>query len=318
MTDTEALKAAMTYGQIAGIEKPVSRLVIGSMVVHTDRLPFSFELLDDFYGIGGNAIDTAYVYGGGGSESAVGQWIRERGLREQIVLIAKGAATSDATPELVTRQLEESLDRLGLEAADLYMMHRDNITVPAGEFVDCLNGHREAGRLAAYGGSNWTTERLQEANDYAQSHGLPGMAASSPNFSLAHWNEPMWGGCLAAVDSTSRAWYARTQTPLLAWSSQASGFFTGRFRPDDAEAAGDVARVWYNEGNWERLRRAQEVGQKYGVSALQVALAYVLCQPHLNTFALIGPQTTDETRTSARALAISLSPEELRYLDLEV
>ena len=75
MTDIDTRKASMTYGRIAGIEKPVSRLVIGSMVVHTDRLPFSFGLLDHFYEIGGTAIDTAYVYGGGGSEPAVGQWI---------------------------------------------------------------------------------------------------------------------------------------------------------------------------------------------------------------------------------------------------
>ena len=317
MTNTGARAVPMTYGRIAGIDKPVSRLVIGSMVVHTDRLPFSFELLDHFYSLGGNAIDTAYVYGGGGSEPAVGRWIRERGLRDQIVLVVKGAATTDAAPDLITREMAESLDRLGLDHADLYLMHRDNPSVPVGEFVDCLNGHREAGRIRAYGGSNWTPERLGAANAYAEAHGLPGFAASSPNFSLARWNEPMWGGCVTASDPASRAWYARSQMPLLAWSSQASGFFTGRFRPEAPESAGDVARVWYNDDNWERLRRAQEVGAKHGVTALQVALAYVLCQPHLNLFALIGPQSTDETRTSAQALAVSLSPEERRFLDFE-
>lgn len=316
MTNAEALNAPMPYGRIAGIDKPVSRMVIGSMVVHADRLPFSFELLDHFHEIGGNAIDTAYVYGGGKSEPAVGQWIRERGLRDRIVLIAKGAATSAATPDLVTREMLESLDRLGLDYADLYLMHRDNPAVPVGEFVDCLNGHREAGRLRAYGGSNWTTGRLQAANDYAQAHNIPGFAASSPNFSLAHWNEPMWEDCITASDPESRAWYAGTQMPLLAWSSQASGLFTGRFRPEDADSAGDVARVWFNIGNWERLRRAQEVGARHGVTALQIALAYVLAQP-LNIFALIGPQSTEETRTSAQALTVTLSPEELRYLDLE-
>lgn len=304
----------MNYGTIAGIDKPVSRLVMGSMVVHKDRLPFSFDLLDDFYARGGNAIDTAYVYGGGGSEPAVGQWIRERNLRDKIVLIAKGAATASATPELVTREMMESLDRLG-QSADLYLMHRDNPSVPVGEFVDCLHEHRQAGRISAFGGSNWTPERLQAANEYAQKRGIAGFAASSPNFSLAHWNEPMWEDCVSASDADSRAWYEKTQMPLLAWSSQASGFFTGRFRPDDKAGAGHVARVWFNDANWERLHRAEQLAEKYGVTALQIALAYVLCRP-LNIFALIGPQTTEETSTSFQALAVLLSGDELAWLDL--
>jgi aryl-alcohol dehydrogenase-like predicted oxidoreductase len=197
-------------------------------------------------------------------------------------------------------------------------MHRDNVNVPVGEFVDCLNQHRAAGRIRAYGGSNWTTARLQAANDYAQRRGIPGFAASSPNFSLAHWNEPMWPDCLSASDAKSRAWYRRTQMPLLAWSSQASGFFTGRFSPADQgnTAAADVVRVWFNEGNWERLRRAEKMAEIRGVSALQVALAYVLHQS-LNIFALIGPQSAEELNTSAKALEVALTPTDLAWLDLE-
>jgi aryl-alcohol dehydrogenase-like predicted oxidoreductase len=308
----------MLYGTIPGVGKPVSRLVLGSMVLNSDRLPFSFALMDAYYALGGNAIDTAYVYGGGKSEPAVGKWITERGLREQVVLIAKGAATTAATPDLVTREMLVSLDRLGLDHADVYLMHRDNVDVPVGEFVDCLNAHREAGRIRAYGGSNWTTARLQAANDYARRRGTPGFAASSPNFSLARWNEPMWPDCLSASDPRSRAWYRKTQMPLLAWSSQASGFFTGRFAPADAEekAASEVARVWFNEGNWERLRRAESLGKARGVAALQIALAYVLHQP-LNVFALIGPQSEDELRSSVHALEVALTPDELAWLDLE-
>jgi aryl-alcohol dehydrogenase-like predicted oxidoreductase len=308
----------MIYGTIPGVDKPVSRLVLGSMVLNTDRLPFSFDLLDAYYALGGNAVDTAYVYGGGKAEPAVGRWIKERGLREQIVLVAKGAATTAATPELVTREMLISLERLGLDYADVYLMHRDNVNVPVGEFVDCLNQHREAGRIRAYGGSNWTTERLQAANDYAQKRGIPGFAASSPNFSLAHWNEPMWPDCLSASDPESRAWYRRTQMPLLAWSSQASGFFTGRFAPSDRKkpAAADVVRVWFNEGNWRRLRRTKKLAKRKDVSALQVALAYVLHQP-LNIFALIGPQSAGELHTSAKALEVCLTPAELAWLDLE-
>lgn len=310
--------ARMTYGEIEGVGKPVSRLVIGTMVVTDSRLPFSFSLLDNFVENGGTAIDTAHVYQGGHSETAVGKWINTRGIRDRIVLIAKGGASIEVTPDWIERELNTTMDRLAQDYVDIYMMHRDNTQVPVGEFVDCLNRLREAGRLRAFGGSNWTTARLEEANEYARSKGVPGFACSSPNLSLAVWNEPMWANCVAASDPESKAWYAKTRLPLLAWSSQASGLFTGRYSPADADnpAAAEVARVWFNEPNWKRLERAQEVAKTHGVTALQVALAYVLCQP-VNVFALIGPQNLEETRTSLKALEVTLTPDEMRYLNLE-
>ncbi|MDI7276278.1 MAG: aldo/keto reductase [Anaerolineae bacterium] len=306
---------AMRYGRVDGIDLPVSRLVMGTMVLAERNLPFACALLDHFVELGGNCLDTAYVYR---TEGIVGQWLKLRGNRRQVVLIAKGAHTPHCDPESLTRQLYESLDRFGTDYVDLYLMHRDNPGVPVGEFVDCLNEHRRAGRIRAFGGSNWTIERLEAANAYARARGLAGFAASSPNLALAVWNEPAWEGCLSADDAASRAWYGSTQMPLFAWSSQAGGFFSGRFRPGQSEdpALCRVARVWFNDGNWRRLARAQELGERKGASALQVALAYVLCQP-LNVFALIGPRSIEETRTSVQALGIALTPQELRWLNLE-
>jgi predicted dehydrogenase/aryl-alcohol dehydrogenase-like predicted oxidoreductase len=306
----------MRYGRIAGIEKPVSRLVMGTMMLSPDNLPAAFALLDHFYEIGGSAVDTAYVYGMGRSERALGQWLRRRDLREEIVVIGKAAATARCTPEMVTRELMESLDRLDIGAIDLFLMHRDNVDVPVGEFVECLNEHRRAGRIGAFGGSNWTTERLEAANDYAAAHDLAPFVASSPNFSLARWNEPMWADCVAATDDASRAWHERTGMPLFAWSSQASGFFTGRFGEADRDdpALRGIVRTWFSAENFARLERARELAERRGVTATQIALAYVLCQP-LEIYALIGPQSIEETRTSALALAVELSPEELRWLE---
>jgi aryl-alcohol dehydrogenase-like predicted oxidoreductase len=102
---------------------------------------------------------------------------------------------------------------------------------------------------------------------------------------------------------------------LLAWSSQAQGFFTGRATPDNYSDA-EMVRVWYNDENFERLARASALGNKKGVSANTIALAYVLCQP-FPIFALIGPRTQEETRTSTQALEVALTPEELRWLNLE-
>ncbi len=111
---------------------------------------------------------------------------------------------------------------------------------------------------------------------------------------------------------------AQTQTPLFAWSSQASGLFTGRLKPEDRNnpALAEVVRTWFNEDNFRRLERARELARKKGVTSTQVALAYVLCQP-FPTYALIGPRTIEETRTSIEALRVSLTPDELRWLNLE-
>ena len=128
----------------------------------------------------------------------------------------------------------------------------------------------------------------------------------------------MWADCCHAVDPASKAWYAKTGTPLLAWSSQANGFFTGRFKESERlnPALAQIVRVWFNDGNFERLRRVQDLAGRKGISGAQIALAYVLCQP-LNVFAMIGPETFDEMNASFAALDVRLTPDELAWLNLE-
>jgi aryl-alcohol dehydrogenase-like predicted oxidoreductase len=197
-------------------------------------------------------------------------------------------------------------------------MHRDNPAVPVGRFVERLNEHLRAGEIRAFGGSNWSPRRLAEANAYAAGHGLVGFAASSPQFSLGHWNEPPWEGCLTATDPATRRWYETSGLALFAWSSQASGFFTGRHSPTDGSVAPDTdpARVWYNAGNVRRLERVRELAARRGVPPAQVALAFVLCQP-AHVFALTGPLTLGELHDSVAALDVSLTAAELRHLNLE-
>jgi len=252
----------MIYSPIPGVDQPVSRMVMGSMVYSRRDVATAGAMLDHFVSLGGNAIDTAHVYGGGEAERAVGEWMRLRGNRAEIVIVGKGAAPDGRGPRRVTRadidaDLAESLERLGTDYIDLYLLHRDDPDVPVGELVESLNGHHRAGRIRAFGGSNWSTVRLQEANDYAQAHALIPFAASSPNFSLATMNEPPWAGCVSAtVDGTE--WYIARQFPLLAWSSQAQGFFTGRYVPDD-HTASEMVRCWYSTENFERLERARRL-----------------------------------------------------------
>lgn len=302
-------------GHLPGVEKPVSRIIMGTMYHVIGDLPKSCVMLDHYVQAGGNALDTAYVYG---TEANVGQWLKSRGLRDHMFLIGKGAADIKATPAMVTAHLTQSLERLQTDYVDLFLMHRDNPDVPVGEFVDVLNTHLRAGRVRAFGGSNWTPARLQAANDYAAAHGLTGFAASSPNCSLAAWNEPMWADCVNVAAPEAKAWYASTQLPLLAWSSQANGFFSGRFAETERDnpALANIVRVWFNAGNFERLRRVQELARRKHVTGMQIALAWVLRQP-LNIFAMIGPESLAEMRESLVATHLELSPQELAWLNLE-
>jgi aryl-alcohol dehydrogenase-like predicted oxidoreductase len=277
-------------------------------------LPHASVMFDDFVERGGNCFDTAYIYGGGLAERLLGQWMRNRSNRDELVVIGKGAHTPHCDPESIGRQLTESLERLQTDYVDLYFMHRDNTDVPVGEFVDVLDELHRAGRIHAYGGSNWTTDRLVEANAYAQSHDRKGFVALSNNFSLARMVEPPWAGCLASSDPEPRRWLERHQMPLFPWSSQARGFFTARSRPDERSDP-ELARCWYSDDNFVRKERAQDLAHQRGVSAVAIALAYVLAQ-EFPTFPLIGPQQLGETRDSYAALDVELTPAEVRWLDL--
>jgi len=300
----------MTYGRIPHLEKPVSRLVMG--VDNQDTMPHAAVVFDDWFEQGGNAFDTARIYGN--REEILGAWVRSRGVREQVVILDKGAHTPDCFPDKLTSQLLESLGRLRMDYVDIYMMHRDNPDVPVGEFIDVLNEHVRAGRMRAFGGSNWSSERVEAANAYAAAHGLQGFSAVSNNFSLARMVDPVWAGCIQASGPEDRAWFERTQTALMPWSSQARGFFT-RARPDDRSDA-ELVRCWYADDNFRRLERCQSLAAKRKVLPIQIALAYVLTQP-FPTFPLIGPRTPAETRTSLPALDIRLTPKERAWLNLE-
>lgn len=312
----------MRYGEIPEVGARVSRFVLGSMVFTPERLDNTYALLDAFVASGGNVVDTAYLYAGGKSEVALGMWLRDRDARAQVTIVGKGGfgaypdGSALVSPEIIAQHLDVSLGRLGVETIDLYILHRDDPQVPVGEIVDAMNEHVEAGRIRAWGGSNWSHRRIAEANTYADSARVRGIVASSPNFALAVPLEPMWRDCVSIRgDAEALRWYQQTRLPVLAWSSQARGFFSGRFTPDVCPDP-DVRRVYYAADNWERLSRATALAEARGISPSNVALAWVLHHP-LNLFPLVGPATPAELADTLRALEVSLSPGEVAWLNLE-
>ncbi|HLZ26434.1 MAG TPA: aldo/keto reductase [Chloroflexota bacterium] len=319
----------MRYGSIPRVGDRVSRLVLGSMVFSTEPVAFenTCRLLDRFAEAGGTTVDTARIYSGGTSESAFGQWLERSGRRAEMVVLGKGAHHDTqtlerrVTPAAIHQDVETSLRELRLQTIDIYILHKDDTDADVGPIVEALNEEAQAGRIKAFGGSSWSHQRITEANAYAAAHGLLPFSVSSPNLALAVPNEPMWVGCISiAGDAEAQAWYQQTNTPVFAWSAQARGFFSGRYRPDLTEGATidaqNVIRTYYSDANWERYRRADELAELKGCTLRQVALAWVLHSP-LDVFALIGPATVGELDDCLGALDVELTPDEVAWLNLE-
>ena len=316
----------MRYGKVQGINKPVSRLVQGTLAARETGEEGTFQLLDEVHALGCNVLDTGRIYGDI-NEMTAGKWVNSRGLRDEIVMIGKGAHHSRerkrVTPEDITDDIHTSLDRFGFDYIDLYLLHRDDPSVPVGPIVEVLNEHHKAGKILAFGGSNWTHERIAEANAYAKEHNLVPFVASSPNYSLAEQFKPPWADCITISGpqgEAARQWYAETQMPVFAWSSLAGGFFSGRFRRDNLEEMKEgydklAAESYGYEPNFERLDRVRTLAEEKGLSIPQIAMAYVMSQP-LNIFALVGCRNKAEFEANAVAADLKLTDNELAWLDL--
>ncbi|SFV34882.1 Predicted dehydrogenase [Devosia crocina] len=297
---------------IPGLDKPASAVALGFEDFRT--FASGAILLDAFWERGGNIFDTAFIYAGGYTEKLFGEWQRRSGVREEAVVIGKGAHSPLVYPDVIGKQLTQSLDRLQTDYVDVYFMHRDNLDVPVGEFVDAMDAEVKAGRIRGpFGGSNWTKERMDEAIAYAERTGKTKPQALSNNFALAEMLDPIWAGCVTASTPEFKQWLVDRQVTNFSWSSQARGFFTdlaGRDKRDNEE----LVRVWYNEQNLGRRDRAIELAKQLGHSPIHVALAYVLAQD-FPSVPLIGPRRLVELDDSLKAFEIKLTPEQVKWLE---
>ena len=213
----------MKYDKINGLEKKISKLIMGNDN-QTDFEQAS-RLWDHWIDVGGNTFDNAHIYGGGSMETLLGKWHKSRKNLKELVIIAKGAHTPNCNPQSISSQLNESLDRLQCDAVDIYIMHRDNLDVPVNEFIDVLNEEKDKGRIKIFGGSNWTINRFQEANNWAEKNKKAKFSILNNNLALSKMINPLWDGCVSSNDEETLAYLQKTQTAHLSWSSQGRGYF---------------------------------------------------------------------------------------------
>lgn len=295
--------------------KRVSTLALGTMHLRTANYDWSCRLLDSWVERGGTVLDCARDYGNGESEEVLGRWLAQRGTRHEVTIVTKGGHPDDSgprvNPDAIIEDLRRSRSALGTEEIDIYLLHRDDESVPVGEIVDCLDMFVRDGLVKVVGVSNWSISRIREANQYAQQTGSARVAVSSPHLSLARQTIAPWPGCISAADDASREFYTEQQITVMPWSSQSSGFFA-----QTGPLAERARRVYDTPANWERLRRATELARRKDATPNQVALAWVLAMP-FPVVPIIGAMTPHEMSDSIAALGIVLTSEEVAWLDLK-
>jgi aryl-alcohol dehydrogenase-like predicted oxidoreductase len=281
------------------------------MPLPTGDYPLAFEILDEYRKLGGNSIDNAIVYGKA-LASLLKAYYESRG-EDALIRLDKGchhSAQNDAgrrvTRGAIFEDIELNLERQGVSYSDFFVLHRDDRNVPVGAVIQWLNEAVASGKIKAFGVSNWHTDRVRDALEYADKHGVQGISLSSPNLALASVNEPMWWEAFALAPE-DRAWYEETQFPLFSWSSAGGGWFS------DVDSE-DVRRVYQNEVNRQRRTRAKSLATELGTSAYAVAMAWTLCQP-ANVFALVGPDTVGRVHENMAVIDLNLSPKQLQWLE---
>jgi len=302
----------------------LSALALGNGPFTPGLQPETTERLYAMYrDAGGNTFDTAHCYcfwlpnGNGASERALGKCIRTFNDRKNVFIVTKGGhpavlpdyprPDSFLAPETLAAYINDSLERLGFDTIDLYLLHRDDPRMSVSVIIEALNSHIAAGRLRSIGASNWITARIAEANAYAQSKKLHGFVVSQPQFSLAHTNspEPETDPAMRCLYDHDIVWHTQSQIPVLCYSPTAGGYFAS-----DGVRAKDT---YENPISRARLARAKELASQLHATPHQIALAYLLAQP-FRVIPILGTSDPAHLSDGLASVNINLNPSQVSWL----
>jgi aryl-alcohol dehydrogenase-like predicted oxidoreductase len=247
--------------------------------------------LDAFTDRGANFMDTARVYGDwepgerARSEKLIGEWLKRSGKRDKVVIMTKGAHPlletmhiSRCVPGDIETDIDGSLQSLGIEQIDLYLLHRDNPALPAGALLDALEKARVEGKIKHYGFSNWKLDRIREAEAYAIRAGIEGFTCNQVMWSLAETTfENLPDKTLVPMDKDTYDWHRRSALAVTAYNSTAQGWF---MKLEKGQEIPEKHRILYdNEKNRKIYARLKEAAAELELSALDLSLGYVTGHP---------------------------------------
>ncbi|MDR1107069.1 MAG: aldo/keto reductase [Treponema sp.] len=281
----------MKYLSLCAGGLKVSSLCLGTVSFGTAvRREDAFAQMDLFYGKGGNFFDTARVYadwlpgGHGASEKTLGAWIRERKIRDKVIIATKGAHPDLQAMHIprmsaaeMRSDLEESLRALETSYIDLYFLHRDDVSRPVEAILENLEGFRKEGKIRHYGCSNWKLARMAEAEESAARLGFEGFVCDQIRFGLG---DITWEGAgdktTVPMDSGIFAWHEKTGKAAMAYTSSCNGYFSKKL--DNKPVPPEHEAVYGNAPNQKLLEKLKTWEKELGVPAAVLVSAYVAAQ----------------------------------------
>jgi len=280
----------------------------------------SFRLLDQMVGAGLSAIDSADVYSawapghsGGESERVIGAWLRQRGRRDDVLVMTKCGIEMPGRgkglgAKWIAQACDDSLQRLGIDTIDFYWAHRDDEATPLSETLDAFGKLIKAGKVRAIGASNYTAPRLRAALETSARYGLPRYEALQPHYNLVE----------RGIEADLVPLCVEQGLAITPYFSLAAGFLTGKYRTDadlsqSPRGARNVGKYMTEKG-MQVLAALEQVAQGKGVTMGQAALAWLRAKPGV-TAPIASATTPAQLEELVTAAGVTLDAASVAALD---
>lgn len=307
--------------------KKTSRIVYGccNEVLMNSYLD-SEVLLEKVFQRGVRTFDTARIYGD--SERNLGRWIKRNNHRDDVIIVTKGGHPNTNGSRLnkscIFDDLNESLRELDTDYIDIFLLHRDDHRCDINELLETLNDCVDRGKIRKFGASNWTSDRIEEVNEYAKKHNMYGFSISSPQFSIMDQVRDPWGECVTLggkKGEKQREWYVNNQMPVLAWSSLAGGFASGKiksrsFLTNLSKINKESIYGYFCFRNIHRLKQLELLSKQTGYSVAQISIAWLIRQG-INVFPICTSTNEKSISEIVEALNIDISSNDIERIGLQ-
>jgi aryl-alcohol dehydrogenase-like predicted oxidoreductase len=275
--------------------------------------PTSFTVLDAYVAAGGNFIDTADIYTGSASETVIGNWMKQRGNRSQVIIATKlgmpaGPGKGGLSRKYIFQTVEESLARLQTDYIDLYQAHKDDTETPLEETLQAFDELIKQGKVRVIGASNYKADRLEEAQKISEQHGFARYESLQPLYNLVDRED---------YENGLEQYASKSGIGVIPYFSLARGFLSGKYRPDQelpkTPRAEGVQKLYLNERGYGILAAIDKIAAKHNTKPTQISLAWLIAQPTV-TAPIASATSPAQVADLMESLNIKLDAEDLSAL----